>query len=65
MDDLLEQILGGWLVNHPHVCALMVLALLPFVIHLYIQTSTIRRIIHSRKLDWLWLQGPRSRPRKR
>ena len=59
-----DEVFDHWLVSHPHICAWMFLILIFPVIHLYLQTWTIRRVKRMRRGDGWWPQPARKQPLK-
>lgn len=56
MDDLIEQFMDA----HPHLCGKLFMFLILPVIHLYLRTGTLGKILGWRGLDGFFLMPPRN-----
>jgi hypothetical protein len=59
MDDIISGVVGSFMTAHPKISAFVFGLLALPVIHLYMQTATIRKVFGMRNGDWLWPQKPR------
>ena len=55
MDELVQEFLA----HHPHLCAWLFMVIVPPLIHLYANVLTLHKILHTRRGDFFFMQGPR------